>query len=257
MGNPDKPSFQDLQYRFAAHIRDPDHAPAPDDIEDRRMGIYRELFFNNVRNFLAGSFPVLRKLYGDAGWDALVRDFFVHHRAHTPLFPELPRELLRFIENHRGPAAGDPDWLLELAHYEWVELALSLDEADIDEVDADPTGDLLDQCPVRSPLAWLLSYRYPVHHIRPDFRPTAAPDQATHLAVYRGRDDRVRFTELNAVSARLLQMLDEHPDRTGRDHLLAITEELGSDQPEKIVEAGRGILQDFLRREIVLGAKAQ
>jgi len=27
---------------FAAHIRDPENNPAPDRIEDRRMGIYRQ-----------------------------------------------------------------------------------------------------------------------------------------------------------------------------------------------------------------------
>ena len=53
------------QYEFAAHIRDPEHKPAPDDIEDRRMGIYRELFYNNVEGFLSNSFPVLRKLMDD------------------------------------------------------------------------------------------------------------------------------------------------------------------------------------------------
>ena len=41
-------SFQDKQYEFAAHLRDPENVPAPDGIEDRRMGIYRELFYNNL-----------------------------------------------------------------------------------------------------------------------------------------------------------------------------------------------------------------
>ena len=55
-------SFQDKQYAFAAHIRDPEHRPAPEGIEDRRMAIYRELFFNNIRSLLARNYPVLRKV---------------------------------------------------------------------------------------------------------------------------------------------------------------------------------------------------
>ena len=42
------PMFQQTQYAFAAHLRDPDANPAPPDIEDRRMKIYRELVYNNI-----------------------------------------------------------------------------------------------------------------------------------------------------------------------------------------------------------------
>ena len=53
-------SLRDLQTRFAAHLRHPATHPAPDDVEDRRMAIYRRLFFRNISNFLAKNFPVLR-----------------------------------------------------------------------------------------------------------------------------------------------------------------------------------------------------
>jgi hypothetical protein len=76
-----------LQTSFAAHIRNPDAVAAPEGIEDRRMGIYRDLFFNNIRNFLASNFPVLRTLYSDQGWEQLSRDFYASFRCHTPLFP--------------------------------------------------------------------------------------------------------------------------------------------------------------------------
>jgi len=45
---PEKAPFQDKQYAFAAHLRDPDNVPAPEGIEERRMAVYRELFFNNL-----------------------------------------------------------------------------------------------------------------------------------------------------------------------------------------------------------------
>ena len=59
---PEIPEFQRKQYAFAAHIRDPDGAPAPEGIEDRRIAIYRDLFFNNVSQLLSNTFPVLRKI---------------------------------------------------------------------------------------------------------------------------------------------------------------------------------------------------
>ena len=42
-------SFIDIQNEFMAHIRKPNTNPCPADVEDRRMAIYRELFFNNIK----------------------------------------------------------------------------------------------------------------------------------------------------------------------------------------------------------------
>src|SRR5690606_10675309 len=120
--------FQRRQLSLAAHIRDPERNPAPEGIEDRRLAIYRELFFNNLVNLLGSSFPVLRKLHGAEKWKSLVRDFLVRHRAHTPYFLEIPREFLDYLENTRGDQEGDYPFLLELAHYEWAELALSVSD---------------------------------------------------------------------------------------------------------------------------------
>ncbi len=64
----DRPAFQQHQYAFAAHIRDPETNPAPEGIEDRRMAIYRNLFFNNVSQLLAKTFPVLHKILGADAW---------------------------------------------------------------------------------------------------------------------------------------------------------------------------------------------
>ena len=244
-----------LQTRFAAHIRDPDHAPAPGDVEDRRMAVYRELFFNNISKLLAANFPVLRRLYDDDAWAKLVREFYVEHRAHTPIFPELPREFLKYLQEVRGPRAGDPPFLLELAHYEWVELALQLDEHELDDIDADPDGDLLADAPVLSPLAWPLSYRYPVHRIGPENRPDTAPEDATHLLAYRDRSDRVRFMQLNAVSVRLLQMLQEHAGRPGQMVLETLAAEIGHPQPESVVAHGAKLLADWRDRDVVLGTR--
>jgi len=39
--------FQKMQYAFTAHIRQPDINAIPENIEDRRMKIYSQLFYNN------------------------------------------------------------------------------------------------------------------------------------------------------------------------------------------------------------------
>lgn len=108
------------QFALSRHLRDPDAAPAPDGIEARRLAIYRDLFYNNLQGLLAGNFPVIRKTLDDDAWHALVRAFYAGHRCRTPLFTEIGREFVRWLEAEVDEDASLPPWLPELAHYEWV-----------------------------------------------------------------------------------------------------------------------------------------
>ena len=92
-----EPEFQRLQRSFAAHLRNPQRHPAPSGIEERRLAVYRQLFFNNLNGFLEKGFPVLRSLYDDAGWRRLVRGFFDQHACTSPYFLEIPEEFVTFL----------------------------------------------------------------------------------------------------------------------------------------------------------------
>ena len=255
-----RPEFQRRQFAFAAHIRDPAHAEPPADVPAQRMAVYGELVFNNVENFLRDTLPVLHTLLEPAQWQALVRDFLIRHRAHSPYFRDIPREFLSYLDEQRDEQSPgypqDPPFLRELAHYEWVELALSMDERDAVPADAgsDAGAALLSGHPRPAPLAWPLQYRFPVHRIRKEFQPTEAPAEPTFLLVYRAADDAVRFMELNAVSARLIGLLAEHADDetyTGRQALDDIARELEHPQPDQVVAHGLELLRDWLARGIV------
>ncbi|MFA7388627.1 MAG: putative DNA-binding domain-containing protein, partial [Thiohalobacteraceae bacterium] len=154
----DNSRLQNQQHAFAAHIRNPAQSPPPPGVEDRRMRIYRELFFNNLNSFLRDSLPVLHAVMRPDAWRSLVRDFFVCHAAQSPFFRDIPREFLCYLEEQRGERADDPPFLRELAHYEWVELALSVHEDPVPPPGLDPTGDLATGRPLLSPLAWPLRY---------------------------------------------------------------------------------------------------
>ena len=247
------PRFQQVQQAFTRHMRDPDNAPAPGGVEDRRMAIYRDLLFNNVQTFLAGCFPVLRKISSDALWLGLMRDYFRTHRAHTPLFPKMPQEFLQYLEQERGPRDCDFPFLLELAHYEWVETALNFDSRSLEFSAVDPAGDLLNGTPVMSPLAMSLAYKFPVHRISQEYLPDSAPEQPTYLVVYRDRDDKIGFLELNPVSARLLELIQRADGCSGRELLQQIARELQHPDPGAVEQGGAGILQDLRRRDVVLG----
>lgn len=249
-----RPRFQEIQYGFARHLRDPEHEPAPADIEDRRMEIYRGLFYRNVEGFIANSFPVLRKITPDDRWHAMIRDYFKNHQAHTPLFPKMPQEFLQYLEQERNDK-NDPPFMLELAHYEWIELAVSLDTRDLDWEGIHPGGDLLEGIPVLSPLVVLLNYRFPVHIIGPNHQPQEVPAQPTYIAVYRDRDHKVGFTELNPVSARLLALIQAESGKRGRELLESIAAELNHPRPEVVIQGGLETLRNLLQKDILLGVK--
>lgn len=250
---PDKPAFIDRQYAFAAHLRDPANNPAPGDIEDRRMEIYRGLFYRNIESFIASGFPVIRKLYNDSDWHRMVRDFMACHQSRSPYFLEISREFLAYLQEERRPEPCDPPFLLELAHYEWAELALSVSDASIDIDTIDPNADLLGGHPEVSPLAWVLSYRWPVHQLGPNFIPAEPPEQTTHVVVYRDRKDQIRFVLINPVTARLLYLLEEDDSLTGRAALEKIVEEMQHPKPEVVIQGGLQALEQLKSQGIILG----
>ena len=251
----DAPDLARIQRAFAAHIRDPQANPRPPDVEARRMAIYRELIYNNLESFLAANFPVVRRTLGVEPWRGLVGDFLRDHRCETPLFAEIGQEFLDYLQNEREPTSADPPFLLELAHYEWVELALTLSDADRTLPRADPNGDPFSGVPILSPLAWNLTYRFPVHRIGPEFQPKDPGPEPTHLVVYRDRQGEVKFLEINPVTQRLLQLLHENPGWRGLEALERIADELRHPEPEQVIQGGRKLLQDLRTRGIILGAR--
>jgi len=138
------PEFQQYQYAFTGHIRDPKKRARPAGVQARRMDVYNELLFNNLRGFLDACFPVSRDTLGARRWPSLVRTFLRDWRCLTPHYREIPREFVRYLME---AAADQPPWLMELAHYEWAELAVDIMDAPTAPA-FDPEGDLLDGRPV-------------------------------------------------------------------------------------------------------------
>ena len=196
---------------------------------------------------------MIRRLHDDDAWHARVRDFYREHRSHTPLFTEIAREFIRHLEQRAEAGAGDPPFLLELAHYEWSELALSLDEAEIDAVECDAEGDVLHGVPVLSPLLRVLAYRYPVQHIGPDFIPTGPSPQPVLILLVRDRHDEVRFTEIDALSAMLIERLGANRVLSGLECLETLLHDLGRDGDESLRAGGGDILRLLRARDAILG----
>lgn len=245
--------FQRYQREFTAHIRDPKGAKRPAGVPARRMKVYNELLYNNMEGFLLSCFPVCRKLLGKRRWDRLVRAFFRDHASHTPYFRQIPEEFLKFLQDAWAPDADMPEFLPELAHYEWVELELDTSDRDARLPAHDPAGDLWAGGVVLNPVLRVLAYRWPVHRLSPRFKPTEAPAQATFFLAFRDAGQKVRFVLINPVTARLLALLQESDSLSGADVLARLEVEL-SMAAGALRAHGAELLEDLRRQGAILGA---
>ncbi len=251
------------QRALGAYIRDPDNVPAPAGIDPRRLQVYRELFFNNLQSMLAGNFPVIHRILSTAPtgdrWAPLIRDFYREHPSRTPLFTELPREFLRYVQERAEAGRGDPPWLPELAHYEWVELALQISE-NVADTPPEPSAALDSAAPESeipaparwneqtlrlSPLAWPFAYRWPVHRLAPDYQPASPPAEPTCLLLQRDADGAVHFQQLSTLTFALLDRIEQAPGLHSRRLLDALAADTGAPSIAAFIEQGGAMLQQL------------
>jgi len=253
----DLPHFMQQQFAFTQCLRDPEHAPIPNNIEPRRIAAYQEVVYNNFEDLLAHNFPIIREITTDQRWHSMVRDFILQHRCQTPYFPQFGTEFIQYLE-HTREDPNDPPFLLELAHYEWMELKILLSEIEVDLSTVNRAGDLLNGYPVVSPLAHRLAYEYPVHQISPDFQPQEPGDAVSCIVVYRHLDaeESVGFLEINPITDRLLALLQtQETPLSGAAILAQLAQEMQHPNPEVVIAGGAQILQTLHTHEIILGTQ--
>lgn len=243
----------DVQKEFAAHLRDPYENQAPKDIDDDRMEVYRGLVFKNVKNFLDGNFPVLKKLYSVSEWESIARRFLAKHVAHTPYFAQIGNEFLTFLPEQDDLLADKP-FIAELAVYEYVELELFIAPEEFPGTGYTTNPDQLNSSGrvTLSPLVRLLAFEYPVHQISESFQPTEKVEQAICLVVHRDRRDKVGFELVPAPTLRFLQIIDEQQDDVT---LQSCIEQLAAEMQTQVDLIADNLLElakDLMQKDILL-----
>jgi hypothetical protein len=102
----------------------------------------------------------------------------------------------------------------------------------------------------------VLGYRFPVPHIRPEFRPAEAPAEPTWILLVRGRDDGVRFHEVNALTAMLVERLRENTTLSGAEVVDALLAERAPGDAAALRPAGLALLAQLKAFEAILGTRA-
>lgn len=251
------PKFQQMQYAFAAWIRKPHAQKTPQNIERRRMDVYRSLFLNNVKNFVENAFPVTAQTLDQEVWQPLVEQFFEQHLSTSPYFREIPQEFMAWLLDHPEVQQKLPPWVPELLHYEWLELHVSTLDAPLPEV-ASEAIDLYKPLAL-SPFFVMAAYRWTVHEISPENQPTEMPLAPTLLAVYRTKDHHVRFMKLAPKAALLLEILQENPGLSPAEaaqKAYTLFEDTERKQTFALSEF-ESLFHDLQERDILLGQRPQ
>lgn len=239
--------FQLYQAQFSAHIRNPTHNKKPPNVNSNRMAVYKKAVFNNIVESVSVCFPVCQAVIGKRAWQQLMREFVATYASSSPIFREIPQQFLLFLQ----PVARVPTYFKQLAHYEWVELAITLQQTE--QVQLSEEMDLLNEKPTFAAAHMLLEYDYPVQQISAKFKPTQT--QETNLLVFRDAEFQVKFIELNPITYRLLQIIKAQ-DLTGEQALMQIALEIQQPDTAAIVEFGLSILTDLADKQAIIGSHA-
>lgn len=235
--------FQQQQRQFLNYLRQPQAALLPAGFASERLTVYVDLLYNKFDESLTACFPVIHSLLSKECWRALLLDFIAEHRCLTPYYRQIPDEFVQYLQQERQ---HPDDWpfLAELAHFEWIDLQLSIAEAEPVTQKQLSVAELLNNVPVFAPVMQLLHYQWPVQDIALNFLPSEPPETASHILGFRDSDDQVQFISMNPATAKLIVLLNN--GLTGRQVLQAMSSADHTDaQFLEFIQFGQCILADL------------
>ena len=248
-------SFQTTQKTFVDAIKDPQTFCDTDADHIRRMKIYQSLFYNNIDNFVSTGFPVLKsivvKQYGEKGWESIVRQFFIEHECRSPYFAEISKEFVEYLSTEPNFDITLPDFAAELAHYEWLELDVSIRKNE-DDIEFYQQGNNVTAIRV-SPYASLAAYQFEVHLIGEDYIPEQPAQEQQFYVVYRDREFDVQFAHVNPVTAILVNTLEQNELGMEIGQLAeSLCQQLPQIPSNVLINGMNQILTDMLQKGILL-----
>lgn len=243
--------FQRYQLEFTAHIRNPKKHRKPANVVEARMAVYRQAVLNNIFSTISVCFPVCQNVLGKRKWQRLMRGFLADFAANTPIFREIPQQFLSYLH---APAPEDlPPYLTALAHYEWIELAVSSKPADQPAPQPSYDSANLDAAIALAPSSELLKYDYPVHRISPRFKPTTIEE--TYLLVFRNAAFEIKFIVLNPVTFMLLSHIQTQQHQAQKMTIKKVLSQLATtlQYPDiaQFIHFGQEILNDLHRQQAI------
>lgn len=243
--------FQENQLAFTEYLRRTECDEKAEKQKPRRQEIYRDLVYKNINQCVADVFPITKNIIPETDWKIMIREFICAHRLQTPYFLEICQEFLAYIMYTRKTLPTHHPFALELAHFEWIQLAVDTANVSFPEHqhNSAPTENSLWTV---SPLTVGLTYSYPVHLIDECYLPKEPSAQQTYLLVYRNRNDDLKVLETDNISLRIIQLLQTLENINHTQIFQLLSAELGDHEKEIISARILSILCVLAENEIVL-----
>lgn len=242
------PRLAEFQSQFGDYLRRQEHSQADESLVPERVGrLYQELIFNSVATFPKQCFPICQALLPEQ-FDSLCQKFFADYRMHSPYFTDINRDFVDFIQDCCDK--GDlPSVFADLSHYEWVELMVDI----LPDDPIKPLFGLEKRQLALNPTIQNLHYGYPVHQITSQSTEEVEPED-TFLVMYRGLDDKIHTTQVNALTHLLLNFMLEADQsyRSIKALLKAFLPSVGAQADDTMVGFALELIEDLLVQGILI-----
>ena len=214
-----------------------------------RLAIYRVMVHARLRDAVADFLPKTVARLGRPRLRGEIAQFMAEAAPKAPQFWRLTGEFLAWAQPRWAVDASLPDYLLDLALYEWADAEVGNDPAGGEAASGEPLA--LDRPVQLDGTVRLRRYRFAVHQASETEAPAASP---TALLLYRDRNEhQVRVLELTpraaAVTARLLAGEPLQAALTGACAELEVALD------DEFLAAMAGYFADLAERGALLGAK--
>jgi len=216
-----------------------------------RLLVYRRLVFNRFVDVIEMTLPRIRERRGREAFHADVSMFLQERASSSPYLRDIASEFVEWVGSHWQRDESVPAYFHSLARHELLsfEIAAMPEESrEVEEAELD-----LDRPVIMQSVARVVRYGHAVHELPSDVEDQTEPEQReTALLAYRDREHKVRYLDLGAASAEIVEAL-LHRGATLRDAIASGAEAGGVDLDDAYLGGVANMLADLAQRGVLLG----
>lgn len=172
-----------------------------------RLHNYRRLIHTIFWESLADAYPITKSILNEEQWNCLVDDFISNNPCQEPQLFRMPFSLIAFVENNDYCEKFSLPFLIDLLHFEWVEIEVHTME-DLQEEPFETKTDFSTGNIVFNPYLRIIQLKYPIHKLKTEDISLVKGNY--FLLVYRQDNGTVQYLELNVFTTNLLEQLCQY-----------------------------------------------
>lgn len=240
--------FRQSQFALARYLRNPLAVLPPEEVTIEDAIACTQAMAAHLSEVLDTAFPVTHALLGEDLWQQAVRLFLKEAPSHAPWAGAVQRAFVAHVS--QSPSMqGLPAWLQDLAHYEWLQNAVST--ASVNWPAFDVHGDVMQRAVVLNPTHVEAVYEWPLHGTSDEHKLNDM--QHIYVSMLRDVNDELHVFDSSMFRSQLLDLLRE--GQTGVQALLTLARWLSHPEPETFVHEAKPVMLQLQREGVVLGTR--